>query len=179
MHRTLSKKLVVTVAAAIAAIAVTAGVAFAVPVLPPGTTSWPGMSGTCTNCHTYAAAKVKTSSKHTVVSHPYATRGKHRPGRALKVWGYIAPKLPNTSEATLTIVVQRRVKGSWVATDGLTTTGTVTVKGKFRGNKTNYHATLHIPRSGQYRLRAKLVYLDAKAVEHTKTSKFLSVKIHW
>ncbi|MGZ4930896.1 MAG: hypothetical protein ACXV48_07900, partial [Halobacteriota archaeon] len=44
------------IVAAIAAIAfvLTAATAFAAPVLQPGTTSYPGMHGTCTNCHTYA-----------------------------------------------------------------------------------------------------------------------------
>lgn len=175
MRKTLSNKAVVAVAVALVALAITAGAAFAAPVLQPGVTSAPGMSGTCTNCHTYAAAK--TSSKPLMVSHPYASQGRHRAGRTLKVWGYVAPKVPNTSEATLTITVQQRVGRSWVATDGLTATGTVRAKGKWHGNKTNYAATLKLPTKGLYRLRAKLVYLDAKGVEQTRISKFLNVKI--
>jgi hypothetical protein len=55
MKRVHSKALIVA-ATAILAIAVTAGVAFAAPVLQPGVTSAPGMSGVCTDCHTYATA---------------------------------------------------------------------------------------------------------------------------
>jgi len=173
MHRTLSKKAVVATAIALVVVAITAAAAFAAPVLKPGTTSAPGMSGTCTHCHKYAKT---TSSKSTVVSHPYVAKGRHRPGHSLKVWGYIAPKLSNTSETTLTILVQKKVKGSWVTSDTLATTGTVTAKGKFR-HKTNYHATLHLPK-GDYRLRAQLVYLDSKSIEQTATSQFLRIRIH-
>lgn len=175
MRNTLSKKAIVAAAVALVALAITAGAAFAAPVLQPGTTSAPGMSGTCTNCHTYAA--VKSNSKPLMVSHPYASQGRHRAGRTLKVWGYIAPKMSNTSEATLTVTVQQRVGRSWVTTDGLTATGTVSAKGKWHGNKTNYAATVKLPTKGLYRLRTKLVYLDAKGVEQTKISKFLNLKI--
>lgn len=177
MRKTLSKKAVLAAAIAVVAIAITAGAAFAAPVLQPGVTSAPGMSGTCTNCHTYAQPAAKAAPKPVAVSHPYVAKGKHRPGRTLKVWGYIAPRVPKTSETTLTIVVQKRIGRSWVTTDSLGATGTVTIKGKFKGKKDNYAAKLKLP-AGLYRLRAKLVYLDAKGVEKTRTSKFLAVKVH-
>ena len=46
------------IASAIAILAVSAAAAFAAPVLQPGVTSWPGMSGVCTDCHTYATPPV-------------------------------------------------------------------------------------------------------------------------
>ena len=56
MQRTFGKRAAIVVAAATVVVALSASVALAAPVLPYGTTSAPGMSGTCTNCHTYAPA---------------------------------------------------------------------------------------------------------------------------
>ena len=172
----------VAIVAAVAAIAfvLNAATAFAAPVLQPGTTSYPGMSGTCTNCHTYAAAAkpaTPAKPKATVVSHAYAAKGKHHATKTLSIWGYISPKLPNIKEATLTVVAARSVGKSWVTTTSMSATGTITSTGKFK-NKTNYRANLKLSQAGYYRLRTKLVYLDAKGVEHTKSSTAFYIRIY-
>jgi hypothetical protein len=186
MHTSPAKKALFAGAIAAAIVAVTAAAAFANPVLQPGQTSAPGMSGTCTDCHTYAKpastaapiVKPKPKPKATVVSHPYVTAGVHRAGRVLKAWGFVSPRLPKgTQGTTMTITVQQSVKGSWVATSSLGTTATVANKGKF-AHRTNYTDKLTIGQAGLYRLRAKLVWRDAKGVEHTKWSKPLVIKVH-
>jgi hypothetical protein len=166
-------------AAAALAFVLSAATAFAAPVLQPGTTSYPGMSGTCTDCHTYAKAVSTTPAapKATVVSHTYAANGKHHATKSLFVWGYISPKLPNLTEATLTVVAARSVGKSWVTTTSMNATGTVASRGRFK-NKTNYTAKLHLNVAGRYRLRAKLVYTDAKGVEQTKWSKVYTIRIY-
>ena len=60
MRRTLPKKAGLVALASIAIVAVFVATAFAAPVLQPGVTSAPGMSGVCTNCHTYAKPPVVT-----------------------------------------------------------------------------------------------------------------------
>lgn len=60
MRRTLPKKAGLVALAAIAIIAVFVATALGAPVLQPGVTSAPGMSGVCTNCHTYATPPVVT-----------------------------------------------------------------------------------------------------------------------
>ena len=79
MEKTFGKRVAIVAAAATVVVALSASVALAAPVLPYGTTSAPGMSGTCTKCHTYSKSS-STSTKTTttvkkattvVVSHPY------------------------------------------------------------------------------------------------------------
>jgi len=175
------------IAGAIAAfvLAMTAGAAFAAPVLQPGVTSYPGMSGTCTDCHTYAKAatttapkaKAKAKAKKTAISHPYVSKRKHRVGITFAVWGFISPRLHNANEATLTINVQQYAgHGSWVATSGLETTGTVSQSGKFK-HKTNYTAAMNITQAGSYRMRTKLIWTDAKGVERTRWSKLCYCRV--
>ena len=60
MRRTLPKKAGLVALASIAIVAVFVATAFAAPVLQPGVTSAPGMSGVCTNCHAYAKPPVVT-----------------------------------------------------------------------------------------------------------------------
>jgi hypothetical protein len=183
MLSTTIKKATLVGALATLLFALTAGSAFAAPVLKPGTTSYPGMSGTCTNCHTYAsaakpAAKKVVKKKSTSVSHPYIAKGKRKQGVAFKTWGYVAPKLRASTPTTLTIVVQSYMgHGSWVTTSGVAATATVAPKGKFK-NKTNYTASLTIDRAARYRLRAKLVYVDTKGVERTKWSSWLYMRVY-
>ena len=50
----MSKRIVVVLAGTALAFIMGSAVALAAPVLSPGTTSAPGMSGTCTDCHTYS-----------------------------------------------------------------------------------------------------------------------------
>lgn len=179
MHRNLARKKAAIVGALAAVVLVlSAATAFAAPVLKPGTTSYPGMHGTCTDCHTYAKAASTTPAKPkaTVVSQVFASRGKHRASKTLSVWGYISPKLPNIHEATLTVCAARAVGHSWVTTSSMNATGTIAAKGKFK-NKTNYKARLNLSRAGWYRLRTKLVYTDAKGVEQTKWSKAVYIRI--
>ena len=180
MHRNLGRKKAAIVGAVAAlAFVLSAATAFAAPVLKPGTTSAPGMSGTCTDCHTYAKAASATPAKPkaTVVSHAFASKGKHRASKTLSIWGYISPKLPDIKEATLTVTAARSVGHSWVTTTSMNATGTIVAKGKFK-NKTNYTAKLHLSQAGRYRLRTKLVYKDAKGVEHTKWSTVFYVRIY-
>ena len=174
-------RLALAAIAAVAILALSATVAFAgPPVLPAGVTSAPGMHGTCTNCHTYAkpaaASTTPAAVKAVAVSHPFAAGGKHRVGKTLKLWGYVSPKLPNVKEATITVLVGQKVGNSWVATSSLNTTGTVSAKGKFR-NKTNYTASVVLPKAAWYRFQMKLVWTDAKGVEHTKSSKRTSIRV--
>ena len=55
MRRT-PKKAGIVALATCAIVAIFAATAFAAPVLQPGVTSAPGMSGVCTDCHVYASA---------------------------------------------------------------------------------------------------------------------------
>ena len=181
MHKTLSKKIVIVGMVAALALVLSAGAAFAAPVLAPGTTSAPGMSGTCTDCHTYAtptAPVTPAKPKSTMVSHPFAAKGRHSADTTFTIWGYITPKLPKLGDATLTVGVENYMgHGSWAASSTLAATGTVSATGKFKG-KTNYTATMHIAHPARYRFRTKLVYNDAKGVKHTKWSKLFYIRIY-
>lgn len=182
MQISLKKKVAAVTAAAAVIVALFAAVAVAAPVLQPGTTSAPGMSGTCTNCHTYAttsaAPAAKPKPKATKVSHPFMAKGKRRQNKSFKVWGYISPKLANTKTTTLTVSVQTYGgHGSWITTAGVAATGTVTPKGRFK-NKTNYTASFKIDRPARYRLRTKLIYVDAKGVQRTKWSGYLYLRVY-
>jgi hypothetical protein len=75
MRRILAKKTWLVAIAATAFMAVTVATAFAAPVLQPGVTSAPGMSGVCSDCHTYATPPVVTPPVVTppVVTTPVAT----------------------------------------------------------------------------------------------------------
>ena len=174
------KKAAIAGATAVFVLAMTAAVAFAAPVLQPGVTSAPGMSGTCTNCHTYAstpAAPAKPKIKKTAVSRPYVSKRHHHASKSFAVWGFISPRIPHASTATLTVGVQQFTGGSWVTTSSLAATGTVSQKGSFK-HKTNYWTTMTFAETGLYRLRTKLIWTDAKGVEHTKWSKPRSVRIY-
>ena len=70
MRMTLPKKAGLVALASIAIVAVFVATALAAPVLQPGVTSAPGMSGVCTNCHTYATPPVVTPP---VVTPPVVT----------------------------------------------------------------------------------------------------------
>ena len=180
MHMLPRARAAIAAIGAVAAVFAFAGVALAAPVLQPGVTSAPGMSGTCTSCHTYAkpATTAANKPKATVVSHPYKSAKKAKAGVGFKLWGYVSPKLPNTNEATLTISVQQRKSdGSWVATSGLTTRGTVSASGTFK-NKTNYTATMKVGAVGRFRVQAKLVWVDAKGVAHSKKSTRFEFKVY-
>jgi hypothetical protein len=176
MRKNLGKKLVVTVAATIVVVALSAGVAFAAPVLQPGRTSGPHNSrGTCSNCHTYAAPK--PAAQPTLFSRPFLKGAKIKRGRTFRPAGYIAPTLCSATDATVTIHVQRRnARGKWVAVRSLTTSATVSPTGKY-ADKVNYKASMKIKRLGKYRLRAKLAYLDADRVSHIKWSTPTTVQI--
>jgi hypothetical protein len=183
MRSTLGKKAAIAAICAAAASAIFAGTVFAAPVLQPGTTSAPGMSGTCTNCHTYAkpaaAAKpaVPAAPKVSAPSRTYVAKGKHRAGQALSVWGFISPRLSGATESTLTVYAFSKVSGSWVTTSSLTATGTISPSGKFK-HKDNYATSLTIANAGKYRLRTELVFVDAKGVQHDKWSKVYSIRIY-
>ena len=165
------KKAEFAAAAAVVIVALSAAAAFAAPVLAPGTTSAPGMSGTCTDCHTYAQPAAKPAPKKVVLlpSHPYVKHAQNKLGKAFGVWGYVPPKLCGTTNATLTVSVSRYTHSKWTAVPSLNQTATLSTSGKFK-NKTNYATSLTINRGGSYRMRVKLVYLDSKSVERTKWS---------
>jgi hypothetical protein len=155
----------------------TAGAALAgPPVLQPGQTSAPGMSGTCTNCHTYA--KPAVAAAPVAFSRPLVKHATVKHNRAFKVTGYIDPSVTTSATAaTVTVSVQRRNShGKWVATPSLNQTATVSATGKYAG-KLNYVAGFKIRRLGKYRLRAKLVYLDASSASQVKWSKTTTVTI--
>jgi len=77
MRRTLPKKAGLVALASIAIVAVFVATALAAPVLQPGVTSAPGMSGVCTDCHTYAKPPVVTPP---VVTPPVVTPPTTTPG---------------------------------------------------------------------------------------------------
>ena len=58
MLGTPAKKAIVVAIAVTAIVAGSVASAFAAPVLQPGVTSAPGMSGVCTDCHVYATPPV-------------------------------------------------------------------------------------------------------------------------
>ncbi|MDR3686015.1 MAG: hypothetical protein P4L93_03525 [Coriobacteriia bacterium] len=180
MRKHLGKKLIAVVAAVVVVGALAAGVAFAAPVLQPGQTSAPGMSGTCTDCHTYAKATSITAPVATPVlfSRPFVKNAKIKRGRTFKVTGYIDPSLSTSATvATVTVSVDRRnSRGRWVAAPSYNQSATVSATGKYAG-KLNYVASIKIGRLGKYRLRAKLVYLDASSTSQVKWSKPTNVVV--
>ena len=180
MRKHLGKKLVAVVAAVVVVGALAAGTAFAIPVLQPGQTSAPNMSGRCTDCHKYAKATVTAApvAAPVLLSRPFVKNAKIRRGRTFKVTGYIDPSLTTSATATtVTVNVDRRnSRGKWVAVPSLNQTATVSAIGKYV-KKLNYVASLKIARVGTYRLRAKLVYLDASSASQVKWSKPTTVTI--
>ena len=118
-------------------------------------------------------SKGRATGKPTFVSHPYTKHSKLKINKDFKTWGYVKTwkRAPLTQDATLTIRAQKWNSGtrSWEASAGLMTTATISPTGKFK-KKTNYSAVMNIGSTGRYRLRAKLVWMDAKGVEHTKWS---------
>ena len=118
----------------------------------------------------------KAFGKPTFVSHPYTKHVRLKVSKDFGVWGYVNTwhRVPLTKDATVTIFATPR--GSKVASEGLTTTATVAWSGKFK-KKTNYKATMNIDAVGAYYLRAKLVWVDAKGVEHTKWSSRKLIRI--
>ena len=175
------KSLIASIAAAVALV-VFAGTAAAAPVLQPGTTSAPGMSGTCTNCHTYASissgssssSKSSRSAKSTSasVSHPYTGKKTYKASTKFLVFGYVTPKQGSAAKATVTLRVEKlNSRGKWSLVPTLTPTAAVSSKGTFK-NKTNYKTSIAPDAAGKYRVRAKLVWKDSKGVKHSKTSKY-------
>ena len=176
MRKHLGTRFVAVIAATVVIGALTAAAAFAgPPVLQPGQTSAPGMSGTCSNCHTYAKA---TPAAPVMFSRPFVRHAKIKHGRTFGVTGYIDPSVTTSATATtVTVSVQRRnSRGKWIAVPILNQTATVSATGKY-ANKLNYVASFKIRRLGKYRLRAKVVYLDASSTSQVKWSKFTSVTV--
>jgi len=96
MRNSLGRKTVIATAAAVVALAVFAGTALAAPVLQPGVTSAPGMSGRCTKCHTYATKSSTTKSstakyRTASVSHPYTGKASYKTGSTFTVFGFVTP----------------------------------------------------------------------------------------
>lgn len=180
MRKTLGKRAVMIAATAVAVIALSAAAAFAAPVLQPGQTSAPGMHGTCTDCHTYAKAVAATPAKKPATprpSHPYFKKAKHRRGVAFRTWGYVSPRLASTTEATVTIRVQKwNGHGKWITDTSLDQTATISATGRFK-RKTNYTALLTVPKTGRYRAGAVLVYKDSSAVVHTRWSSYAKFRV--
>jgi hypothetical protein len=79
MRKHLSKKTIQLVGFVVVIALMTAGVAFAAPVLQPGVTSAPGMSGVCTDCHTYATPPASSGGTATPTpsTPPSAGSGEH------------------------------------------------------------------------------------------------------
>jgi hypothetical protein len=178
MRKSLVKKAAIVAAIAAVATAAFAGTAFAAPVLQPGVTSAPGMSGVCTDCHTYAKPAVaKPAATPMMFSRVMLKRSSVVRGRNFAATGYFSPTLAGATNATVTIGVERRgPRGRWVATRAYNETATLSATGKYAG-QISYSATMNINRLGRYRLRAKLVYLGADSVVHTKWSKPTTVVI--
>ena len=166
------KSLIASIAAAVALV-VFAGTAAAAPVLQPGTTSAPGMSGTCTNCHTYASSSSRSAkSTSASVSHPYTGKKTYKASTKFLVFGYVTPKQGSAAKATVTLRVEKlNSRGKWSLVPTLTPTAAVSSKGTFK-NKTNYKTSIAPDAAGKYRVRAKLVWKDSKGVKHSKTSKY-------
>jgi hypothetical protein len=160
MRHLSSKKAILVGATALAIVALSAAVALAAPVLQPGTTSAPGMSGTCTDCHTYAKpATAAPKPLPQVVSHPYIAKTKQKINHAFAVWGYFPPSMAGTTDDTLTVTVQRYAHKKWTGVASLTTTATISASGKFK-NENNYALKLKVTRAGSYRMRATLAFVS-------------------
>jgi len=115
-------------------------------------------------------AMAKPAAKPVVVSHPYSFAYRHKIGSVIHIWGFVRPRSVATTEATVTIVVQRREgHGSWVATSGLDTTASLAAHGMFK-HAENYKAALTIGRTGRYRIRAVLEWTDTKGNVHVRRS---------
>jgi hypothetical protein len=177
MRANLWKRAAVVLAGAAVIVMVGVTTALAAPVLQPGQNSAPGMSGTCTDCHTYAKpAAPKPAPKPTLFSRPLLGSSKYKRSRNFNAVGYFAPSLASTNTATVTVTVERRnTQGKWVRLKSYDETATLSATGKYK-NKITYTARMNINRLGKYRLRATLRYLDADKVARVKWSK-LSVLI--
>jgi hypothetical protein len=169
MRTYLRKRAAVVFAGAAVVVMVGASAAFAAPVLQPGQTSAPGMSGTCTDCHTYAKpAAAKPKAKPVLFSRPSLKKPTFKLNANFKAVGYFAPSLASTNTATVTVGVERRnAKGAWVRTTSYDETATLSATGWYK-NKITYVATMNINRAGKYRLRARLAYVDADSVSRVK-----------
>jgi hypothetical protein len=178
MRRSFGKRAAIVLAIASVAVILSASVAVAAPVLKPGVTSWPGMGGVCTDCHTYSTpAAAKPVASPVLFSRPFLKNGKVRRARNFKAAGYFSPTLSTAASATVTIGVERRgPRGRWVATRSFNETAAVSATGKYK-NQINYTAVMNINRLGKYRIRAKLVYPNADGVIVTKWSKPTTVTV--
>ena len=94
---------------------------------------------------------------------------------AIKAAAWVRPKLKDTAEATLKIVVQKRVGNKWVTDPSLETTAVLSNKAKDK-KRTFYSGTVNVP-AGKYRMKARFVYVDDKAVERAKSSSYTYFKV--
>lgn len=171
MRSHLRKRAAVVFAGAAVAAMIGATTALAAPVLQPGDTSAPGMSGTCSDCHAYAKpAAAKPKPKPVLFSRPALKKSAFKRNVTFKAVGYFAPSLASTNTATVTVGVERRnTRGAWVRTKSYDATASLSTAGWYKG-KITYVAKMKINRVGKYRLRARLAYLDASSVARVKWS---------
>lgn len=120
---------------------------------------------------------VKTGAPR-FVSHPFTKKSTLELGKDFAVWGYVRTfkNRAISSDASLTIEVQRwKSKHSWEASSSLTASTALSATGKFH-NKTNYTATMNIGTKGRYRLRAVLVWHDSSG-DHRMRSTWKYIRV--
>lgn len=94
---------------------------------------------------------------------------------SIQAMGWIRPKLRQTDDTTLTIVVQKRVDGKWVADESAETSTSLRNYRKDK-KKTFYWAKVKVP-VGKYRMKAKFEYVDDKGAAKVKYSSFTYFKV--
>jgi hypothetical protein len=123
-----------------------------------------------------APAMAKPAKKPVFVSHPYTAKYKNKVATDFKAWGYIRPRV-TSAESTVTIVVAKwEGKRSWVTSSGLEATAKTYPAKKFK-HATKYMATMNVPVTGRYRMRAVYEWVDSKGAVQTKRSSWKYVKI--
>jgi len=118
------------------------------------------------------------TAKRVFISHPYVSKHKVKAGADFKAWGYVKQRVAKSTESTVTIVVAKwEGKRSWVASSGLETIGTLKARNNKFKNKMKYKATMNVPATGRYRMRATIEWVDAKGATHEKRSSWKYIRV--
>jgi len=124
-----------------------------------------------------APAMAKPAKKPVFITHPYTSKYRNKVATDFKTWGYIRPRVSTSTESSVTIVVAKwEGKRSWVTSSGLEAAATLKPSKKFK-HKTKYKATMNIPATGRYRMRAVYKWVDSKGAVHAKRSSWKYIKV--
>ena len=118
----------------------------------------------------------KAPDRPTFVSRPFTKHVVNKVGTDFAAWGYVKTHKakPLTTGAAATIYVWKwtRVKSpkvhySWESSAGLTTAAVLSTTTPTPHCRTKYATKMNIGAKGLYKLRTKLVWVDAKSITRT------------